>query len=40
MGNPMAEHLLKKGHQVWVWNRTKDKALPLQCAPFLFIIYF
>ncbi|ELR13318.1 phosphogluconate dehydrogenase (decarboxylating), NAD binding domain containing protein [Acanthamoeba castellanii str. Neff] len=32
MGYPMAEHLLKKGHQVWVWNRTKDKALPLQEA--------
>jgi len=30
MGYPMAGHLLKHGHQVWVWNRTKSKALPLQ----------
>jgi len=30
MGRPMAERLLKAGHQVWAYNRTREKALPLQ----------
>ncbi|RBQ19713.1 NAD(P)-dependent oxidoreductase [Spongiactinospora rosea] len=30
MGAPMARNLAKNGHQVKVWNRTRDKALPLQ----------
>ncbi len=29
MGYPMAERLLKAGHQVQVWNRTRAKAEPL-----------
>jgi 3-hydroxyisobutyrate dehydrogenase len=29
MGYPMAERLLKAGHQVAVWNRTRAKAEPL-----------
>ena len=29
MGSPMAERLLKAGHDVAVWNRTKSKAEPL-----------
>jgi len=29
MGYPMAERLLKKGHDVSIWNRTKSKAEPL-----------
>jgi len=30
MGAPMAERLVKAGHDVSVWNRTKAKAEPLQ----------
>ncbi|MER6947882.1 NAD(P)-dependent oxidoreductase [Nonomuraea sp. NPDC000554] len=30
MGAPMARNLLKQGAQVRVWNRTIDKALPLE----------
>jgi 3-hydroxyisobutyrate dehydrogenase len=30
MGAPMAERLVKAGHDVAVWNRTKAKAEPLQ----------
>jgi len=30
MGYPMAERLLKRGHAVHVWNRTRAKAEPLQ----------
>ncbi len=26
MGNPMSKNLLKAGHEVTVWNRTKSKA--------------
>lgn len=26
MGNPMSQNLLKAGHEVTVWNRTKEKA--------------
>jgi 3-hydroxyisobutyrate dehydrogenase len=29
MGYPMAERLVKRGHDVAVWNRTKSKAEPL-----------
>ena len=29
MGSPMAERLLKAGHEVRVWNRTRAKAEPL-----------
>src|SRR6266516_4512154 len=29
MGYPMAERLLKAGHDVSIWNRTKSKAEPL-----------
>jgi 3-hydroxyisobutyrate dehydrogenase len=30
MGYPMAERLLKAGHQVSIWNRTRAKAEPLK----------
>lgn len=30
MGSAMASRLLRQGHQVVVWNRTKEKALPLR----------
>ncbi|WDD93835.1 NAD(P)-dependent oxidoreductase [Burkholderia sp. FERM BP-3421] len=26
MGAPMIRHLLRAGHRVWVWNRTREKA--------------
>jgi 3-hydroxyisobutyrate dehydrogenase len=29
MGYPMTERLLKAGHEVTVWNRTRAKAEPL-----------
>jgi len=29
MGYPMAERLLKAGHDVSIWNRTRAKAEPL-----------
>jgi 3-hydroxyisobutyrate dehydrogenase len=29
MGYPMAERLLKRGHDVSIWNRTRAKADPL-----------
>lgn len=29
MGYPMAERLVKAGHEVWIWNRTRAKAEPL-----------
>src|SRR3954467_10282343 len=29
MGSPMAERLLKAGHDVSIWNRTRSKAEPL-----------
>src|SRR5258707_1793183 len=29
MGFPMAERLLKAGHDVSIWNRTRQKAEPL-----------
>ena len=29
MGFPMAERLLKAGHDVSIWNRTRAKAEPL-----------
>ena len=29
MGLPMAERLLKAGHDVTIWNRTRAKAEPL-----------
>src|SRR3954462_15172182 len=29
MGYPMAERLLKAGHSVAIWNRTRTKAEPL-----------
>jgi 3-hydroxyisobutyrate dehydrogenase len=32
MGTPMAERLLKAGHGVAVWNRTRAKAEPLMAA--------
>jgi 3-hydroxyisobutyrate dehydrogenase len=32
MGHPMAELLLRAGHAVQVWNRTRAKALPLGAA--------
>lgn len=32
MGRPMAERLLAANHQVSVYNRTRDKALPLAAA--------
>lgn len=30
MGAPIAANLLKRGHEVHVWNRTPEKAAPLQ----------
>src|SRR6059036_754264 len=30
MGGPMARNLLRAGHDVTVWNRTKQKAEPLE----------
>ena len=30
MGFPMAGHLRAKGHEVTVWNRTREKALAWQ----------
>src|SRR5271167_1036778 len=30
MGFPMAERLLKAGHDVSIWNRTRSKAEPLE----------
>jgi 3-hydroxyisobutyrate dehydrogenase-like beta-hydroxyacid dehydrogenase len=30
MGTPMARHLIRAGHEVTVWNRSRDKAEPLQ----------
>ena len=32
MGTPMAERLIKAGHDVTVWNRTRAKAEPLEKA--------
>jgi 3-hydroxyisobutyrate dehydrogenase-like beta-hydroxyacid dehydrogenase len=32
MGRPMAERLLRRGHAVTVWNRTRSKAEPLARA--------
>ncbi|MGZ4814415.1 MAG: NAD(P)-dependent oxidoreductase [Terriglobales bacterium] len=32
MGHPMANNLLKAGHQLTVWNRTRDKAKDLEKA--------
>jgi 3-hydroxyisobutyrate dehydrogenase len=32
MGYPMAERLLKAGHQVSIWNRTRAKAEPLKAV--------
>jgi 2-hydroxy-3-oxopropionate reductase len=29
MGAPMIRHLLRAGHTVWVWNRTREKAQAL-----------
>ncbi|WP_116140308.1 NAD(P)-dependent oxidoreductase [Trinickia diaoshuihuensis] len=29
MGAPMIRHLLRAGHTVWVWNRTREKARAL-----------
>ena len=29
MGHPMAERLLKAGHDLSIWNRTRSKAEPL-----------
>ena len=29
MGQPIAERLLKAGHDVSIWNRTRAKAEPL-----------
>ena len=29
MGAPMIRHLLRAGHDVWVWNRTRAKAQAL-----------
>ena len=29
MGRPMAENLVKQGHEVQAWNRTRSKAEPL-----------
>ena len=29
MGFPMAERLIKAGHEVTIWNRTRAKAEPL-----------
>ena len=29
MGTPMAQHLVRAGHEVTVWNRTRSKAAPL-----------
>lgn len=29
MGSPMAERLIKAGHDVSIWNRTRAKAEPL-----------
>ncbi len=33
MGYQMAERLLKAGHDVSIWNRTKSKAEPLKKTP-------
>lgn len=30
MGTPMARHLVRAGHEVTVWNRSRDKAEPLK----------
>jgi 3-hydroxyisobutyrate dehydrogenase-like beta-hydroxyacid dehydrogenase len=30
MGTPMARHLIRAGHEVTVWNRSRDKAEPLK----------
>src|SRR3979409_1954088 len=30
MGGPMARNLLRAGHEVTVWNRTVEKAHPLE----------
>ncbi|MGB6730540.1 MAG: NAD(P)-binding domain-containing protein, partial [Xanthobacteraceae bacterium] len=30
MGFPMAERLIKAGHDVSIWNRTRAKAEPLE----------
>ena len=30
MGSPMAGHLIKAGHEVTVWNRSREKAEPLK----------
>jgi 3-hydroxyisobutyrate dehydrogenase len=32
MGRAIAARLLERGHTVWVWNRTAEKAAPLQEA--------
>ena len=32
MGRPMARNLLEAGLEVWVWNRTREKAAPLLAA--------
>lgn len=32
MGSAIAARLLERGHTVWVWNRTAEKAAPLQEA--------
>jgi len=32
MGSPMIERLLKAGHQISIWNRTRSKAEPLAAA--------
>jgi 3-hydroxyisobutyrate dehydrogenase len=32
MGLPMARHLAEAGHEVTAWNRTADKARPLEAA--------
>jgi 3-hydroxyisobutyrate dehydrogenase len=32
MGGPMAHNLLRAGHEVTVWNRTEQKAEPLEAA--------
>jgi len=39
MGTPMAERLIKAGHDVTVWNRTRDKAEPLDKAIKVVIIF-
>lgn len=30
MGSPMARHLIKAGHELTVWNRSREKAEPLK----------